>query len=99
MTLPDNVVSAYPADAPPVRTDRDSMLIGTLSNCRRSTLKMIGTMNGKPVQLAWNAMPERSSEDFGFLPKLVDLAATDKGLTMPTAGSAALREAGLCHAE
>src|SRR5262249_6201204 len=93
LALSANIAASYPTEMPPVRTDRDSILIGTLSRIAPVNIEMAGTMNGKPVTLKWNAMPERSSEDFGFLPKLVDLAAADKGLSLPTAGSAALREA------
>src|SRR6266850_4989069 len=78
---------------PPVRTDRDSILIGTLSHVAPVKLEMKDTLNGKPLTLKWSSTPEKPSEDFGFLPKLVDLAAADKGLSLPTAGSAALREA------
>jgi Mg-chelatase subunit ChlD len=92
-SLPENVSVAYPADLPPVRTDRDSILIGTLTKAAPVKMEMSGTMNGKPVSWTWTAAPDKASEDFGFLPKLVDLAAADKGLTLPTAGSAALREA------
>ncbi len=37
-------------------------------------------------------MAERSSEDFAFLPVLVDRARDNGGLTLPTVGSAGLRE-------
>src|SRR5688572_26960846 len=91
--LSSNVAASYPAEMPPVRTDRDSILVGSLNKSSPVNVEMSGTMNGKPVKLTWNAAPEKSSEDFAFLPKLVDLAAEDNGMWLPTAGSGALREA------
>jgi hypothetical protein len=84
-SLSANVAAWYPSEMPPLRSDRDSILIGTLSKSAPVSVDMNGTLNGKPVALKWNAAPEKPSEDFGFLPKLVDLAAADKGLTLPTA--------------
>src|SRR5262245_17397750 len=91
--ISENVAAVYPAEMPPVRSDRDSILIGTLARTAPVKAEVSGTVNDKPVKWTWNVSPEKPSEDFGFLPKLVDMAATDKGLTLPTAGSPALREA------
>ena len=92
-SLSGSVTAAYPEQMPPVRTDRDSVLIGTLANTSPVNVEMNGTMNGKAVKWNWLAKPEKSSEDFAFLPKLVEMAASDKGMSLPTAGSVALRQA------
>ncbi len=92
-SLSENVAASYPAEMPPVRSDRDSIVIGTLAATSPVKAEVSGTLNGKSVKWNWNVAPEKPSEDFGFLPKLVDMAAADKGLTLPTAGSVALREA------
>ncbi|HEY2413623.1 MAG TPA: VWA domain-containing protein, partial [Pirellulaceae bacterium] len=92
-TVSNNVAESFPAQMPPVRTDRDSVLIGLLSNQSPVNVELDGTMNGKPVKWSWTSKPEKSSEDFAFLPKLVEMAEADKGLSLPTAGSAALRQA------
>ncbi|HMC11775.1 MAG TPA: hypothetical protein VKH44_10810, partial [Pirellulaceae bacterium] len=92
-SLSSNVLASYPTDLPPVRTDRDSILIGTLNKMAAVDVETSGTINGKVTKLSWHATPEKPSEDFGFLPKLVDMAAMDQGLSLPTAGSGALREA------
>ena len=61
-------------------------------------VEMNGTMNGKPVTMKWTAMPERPSDDFGFLPKLVDLAAADKGLVAADGWLGGASRGGLCNA-
>jgi hypothetical protein len=43
--------------------------------------------------MSWTVTAENSSEDFAFLPKLIDSARGNGGLTLPTIGSAGLREA------
>ncbi|HEX5105152.1 MAG TPA: hypothetical protein VFV87_15135, partial [Pirellulaceae bacterium] len=93
VTLPANVTASYPALVPPLRTDRDSVLIGTMSNSEAGEVKISGTLDGKPVDLTWNVTPEKSSDDFSFLPQLVSLASKDSGLSLPTVGSEGLREA------
>ena len=95
LTLPASVSASYPNLAPPLRTDRDSVLIGTLASAEAGTVKLAGTMNGKPVELSFDATPEKSNEDFAFLPQLVSLASRDGGISLPTVGSDGLREAAL----
>jgi len=93
VSMSDAIDVAYPASMPPLRSDRDSILVGTLKKAAPATMEVNATVNGRPTKITWSATPEKSSEDFGFLPKLVDVAAADKGLTLPTVGSAGLREA------
>jgi hypothetical protein len=91
--LPASIEEAFPTAMPPLRTDRDSIVIGKLANTDGGDVTISGEMNGKPVELAARVSAEKPSEDFAFLPKLVDLASVDKGLSLPTLGSAGLREA------
>jgi hypothetical protein len=91
--LPASITESFPANMPPLRTDRDSIVIGKLANSDAGDLTISGDMNGQPVELVAKVSPEKPSEDFAFLPKLVELAQTDKGLSLPTLGSAGLREA------
>jgi hypothetical protein len=92
-TLPASVEASFPASTPPLRTDRDSVLIGKLSTAEGGEVKITGQMNGQAVELVANVTPEKSSEDFAFLPKLVEMAEVDRGLTLPTVGSDGLRQA------
>jgi hypothetical protein len=88
----ENVNEVYPAQVPPLRTDRDTVLIGSLSGHGDVKIIIDGQINGQPVRMNWPLTTEKSSVDFAFLPKLVDMARQDKGLTLPTLGSAGLRE-------
>jgi hypothetical protein len=91
--LPKEVAVAYPLTPPPLRSDRDSILIGKLDGPVSGDVKLSGTVNGQPVEMTWDVHSERPSADFAFLPKLVDTASADGGLSLPTAGTPALREA------
>ncbi|MHB8864811.1 MAG: vWA domain-containing protein, partial [Pirellulaceae bacterium] len=86
------IAEFYPSRVPPLRTDRDTILIGKLESNDPQSLTVKAEAQGETVELAWNVAAERSNEDFSFLPKLVDMARDNGGLTLPTVGSAGLRE-------
>ena len=88
-----NVEEAYPKNFPPLRADRDTIVIGTLTD---------NAPTGSPVSVVvkaaggfaqeWTAKAEDSNEDQAYLPQLLELARKDGGLNMPTVGSDGLRE-------
>ncbi|MFM8400559.1 MAG: hypothetical protein ACKOAH_22255, partial [Pirellula sp.] len=82
-----------PQQFPPMRADRDTILIGNLSARGPVTISVAGEVNGVAETMSWTVTAENSSEDFAFLPKLIDSARGNGGLTLPTIGSAGLREA------
>ena len=86
------IAEFYPSQVPPLRTDRDTIIIGKLESHDPQTLTVKADAQGKTIELSWNVAAERSNEDFSFLPKLVDMARDNGGLTLPTVGSAGLRE-------
>ncbi len=91
--LPAAMKEHFPAKFPPLRTDRDSILIGTLTDPLQDVqLTMKAGSEGQQIDLQWDLRSEPSNEDFSHLPRLVTLARADQGLTLPTAGSAAMRE-------
>lgn len=92
-SLPATMREAYPQTMPPLRTDRDSIVIGVLSGRDAGEVRVQYAANGKAIEKSWRVVGEASSADFGFLPELVETARQDLGLRLPTAGSAALREA------
>ncbi len=94
VTLPDAIVEQYPRSITPLRADRDSILIGVTHRAANMELTMEGDRIGQqdPTTLVWKLQPEASGEDFAYLPRLVELARRDDGLSLPTAGSGALRE-------
>jgi hypothetical protein len=90
--LPSSVALCYPACTPPLRSDRDTVLIGKLTERDTMNITISATANGQRVTLTWTVDAEASSEDHAYLPRLVELASHDGGVTLPTAGSAGLWE-------
>ncbi|PQO42136.1 hypothetical protein [Blastopirellula marina] len=88
-----NVEEAYPKQFPPLRADRDTIVVGTLTD---------NAPTGSPVSVVvkaaggfaeeWTAKTEDSNDDQAYLPQLIELARKDGGLNMPTVGSDGLRE-------
>jgi len=84
----------YPAAMPPLRSDRDSILLGITSDQLPETLSINITATGQngAVELAWTATPEASQEDHAFLAEIIDIAKSNEGMSLPTLGSAGLAE-------
>lgn len=90
--LDDSVIEIFPHQFPPLRTDRDTIILGSLTDRDSVELQVTGMMNGQEQEFSWNIEPETSSADFAFLPGMVKDARKDQGLTLPTLGSTGLRE-------
>lgn len=71
------------------------MLIGRLADGELQSVKVTADVGDKPTELQWPLQAEESSEDFAFLPKLVELAQADRGVSLPTVGSEGLRSVAL----
>jgi hypothetical protein len=92
---PAGIATRYPERVPPMRSDRDSILIGSLlSSSVQGTLRIDGELQGKATTLTWNLASEASNPDLAFVSAMVTKATPDRGLLMPTPGSDALRELG-----
>lgn len=92
--LPAELGKTYPQTMPPLRGDRDSIVIGDLANPGNMKIAIQAEVAGKPVDLNWNVASEPSNVDFAFLPELVEMSKKDGGVSLPTVGSEGLREAG-----
>lgn len=92
--LDEQILVSYPEQFPPLRADRDTVLLGMLKERGEQTIevKVVGVRGERT--LSWAFTPEAANTEFGFLPKLVEMAAKDGGLRLPTVGSAGLREVG-----
>jgi hypothetical protein len=101
VNLPKSILTHYPMNVPPLRFDRDSILVGTCDNTNGSSepLAISGTISGKKVSMSWNVVAEPSNPDFAFVGKVVEKASQDQGLYLPTAGSDVLRQLGVSLAE
>lgn len=90
--LDDSVVESYPNTVPPIREDRDTILVGTLADRDNVNIKVSGLLNGQSHEISLAVMPEAANADFAFLPKLLRDVRQNDGMTMPSVGSAGLRE-------
>lgn len=84
----------YPETFPPLRSDRDTILLGrtgeTLSDNLKISLTVEGVAGSQSFQ--WDVTPEAPHDDRAFLGELTTIASRDRGLTLPTVGSAGLTE-------
>ncbi len=101
-TWPPQFAEVLPARVPPLRADRDSIVIGRLKHALPAIREAEATMElqlscwmaGDVTRnLAYRLTPEASNDDFSHLPRLVQMAGHDQGLTLPTLGSAGMWEA------
>jgi hypothetical protein len=72
--LPAPLESALPANLPPLRDDRDTVLVGALGDGELRSVTASLDVAGATKQIQWSLHAEESNEDFAFLPRLVDLA-------------------------
>jgi hypothetical protein len=93
-TPPEAIRESYPNIMPPLRMDRDSILIGTLGKRAALKIKIQAELEGEPIELQWQVEPDPSNDEFSFLPTLVEQARKSGGLTLATVGSTGLRELG-----
>ncbi|MEM8679330.1 MAG: hypothetical protein AAGF97_08265, partial [Planctomycetota bacterium] len=91
----------YPVKFPPVRGDRDSILIGSLEGSTdQITLNLRGTVAEELTEVCWELVAEESNDEFRFLGDLLQIARSDEGLALPTAGTEGLLEVSqLLHTE
>ncbi|MCA9155338.1 MAG: VWA domain-containing protein, partial [Planctomycetales bacterium] len=91
--LPESLGEVYPKMVPPLRTDRDTVLFGVLSDAKAGSVAMTAEAAGHPVEMTWQVNPGKSNVEYNFLPQLVELARKGSGTGLPTLGTDGLREA------
>jgi hypothetical protein len=96
LTLPRGFQPVYERGARPLRFDRSTIIVGSFKPGKKLPQKvdvtLTGTLAGKPIELKWNVVPHPSNDDQAYLAQLVELAKHDKGVSLPTAGAAALED-------
>ena len=89
---PKALATFFPTKLPPLRLDRDSIVIGqSQADAEAGKFVVRGTAAGKEVELMWVVKPEASNPDLGFLPNVIESAKLDAGISLPALGSAGLR--------
>ena len=92
--LDSQLGQTYPSSMPPLRADRDTILVGVTPEAisQSVTLSVIADSHFGPTPLSWTAAAAEPKEDNSYLTKVVDIARGDEGLSLPTLGSAGLAE-------
>ena len=88
-----SIREVYPQQMPPLRFDRDTVVLGKLADAAAPVeLDLHAEVAGKDQELHWKLTPSAPNDEHAYLAKLIDGAAADGGITLPTVGSAGLKE-------
>ncbi|MFH1922447.1 MAG: hypothetical protein ABIP48_21510, partial [Planctomycetota bacterium] len=92
-TWPAGFREVFPARTPPLRADRESVIIGTYEGEGPFEVQMtVGTAEGsKPLQWTIEANPPQDANS--YIARLVEGARVDGGVSLPLVGSASLKDA------
>ncbi|HEX7446167.1 MAG TPA: VWA domain-containing protein [Pirellulales bacterium] len=93
--LPDVLRDVYPRQVPPLRFDRDSVLIGTYDEAAVKAgaaleVAIDAEMAGRPVTLHWQVAADPPANNNAYLAKVVEAASQSDGVALPTVGSEGL---------
>jgi hypothetical protein len=97
LELPEAFSQVYPCRRPPLRFDRDTMLVGKLivesiRDKPSSSVRMRAELLGKPVELLWNVKAVETTCDRAHLAWLVGAVETNDRMTLPAVGRDALAD-------
>jgi hypothetical protein len=90
---PAQIGEVFPKTLPPLRSDRDTIVIGTLKG--KDPLRIEAAVDGPggATKLSWTVAPGKGMEDNNYLPALLEQARSSDGLSLPLVSSASLAEA------
>ena len=91
VTWPAAFDLVLPKRFPPLRGDRDSVVIGTLKG--KGPFDVQVTVDGVPQPLVWKVPPADSKEDNSYLKRLVETGGANGGVGLPLVGSQSLKQA------
>ena len=83
----------YPRQAPPLRSDRESVVIGSFKGAAPSEIQMTVETPAGQATRTWKLAPVGAEENTSYLPRLVALAKPNGGMTLPLVDRSTLREA------
>ena len=92
VTWPKALTAIYPTTMPPLRADRDTIVVGKATAAEPFDVQVQGVAAGKPVEMKWTVHPNKPDDENAFLAQLVKSAAVDGGTTLATLGSEGLWE-------
>ncbi|MCA9099886.1 MAG: VWA domain-containing protein, partial [Planctomycetales bacterium] len=89
---PASFNAIYPAAMPPLRFDRDTVVIGTTTGTADDAGEVTAQADvaGRSLELAWHVESTEPSEDNAYLKQLVAMADDDEGRSLPTLGTEGL---------
>ena len=90
---PPEMTEVLPKQLPPLRSDRETVVLGTMKGMGPLNVKLTADSAAGPQKLAFAVPPATSDDNNGYLPRLVDQARIDGGVTLPLVGSASLAAA------
>jgi hypothetical protein len=93
-TWPKSFDEVYPRRLTPLRSDRETVVIGKGIIAAPIEIEATGQAAGHPWQRRWSAAPSPSSDDFAYLPLLIAMAEKDNGTTLPILGTKGLKQMG-----
>ena len=88
--LPNGIDEVYPNKMPPLRNDRDTVVIGKGQLTEPFAVEVAGHAANKPISLKWNVTPAEANDDNAYLASLVEMARPSSGVELPTVGSAGI---------
>jgi hypothetical protein len=92
--LPKMMTEVYPQRIPPLRADRETIVIGKGNDIAEElTIKVAGQSAGTPVEVSWQVPAAKENDENAYLVSLVELARPNRGMDLPTVGAAGLAEA------
>ena len=96
LTLPAELGDVLPKQMPPLRTDRDSVVVGSTDKKIAAPVSVTirAEVAGKPTELAWTVSPAESDDNYAYLAQVVESSRADDGLTTSALGLAGLAETG-----
>ena len=90
--MPRGISKLYPAKLPPLRADRDTIVIGEGKLDDAFDVSVTAEGSSKPVELKWTVAPNKSNDDNAYIAQLTKTSASDDGYSLPTLGTEGLRE-------
>jgi hypothetical protein len=90
--IDETLGETFPRHTPPLRFDRETVLLGVSKDIPAGAIEMSFELAGKNVPMRWDVTAAASDADRAYLSELITLATRDGGVGLPLVGVAGLRE-------